>query len=389
MRFLFIIQGEGRGHMTQAIAMYDLLTKAGHHVSQVVIGSSTRRKIPPFVLGRFHCPIELLKSPNFVTDPRNKSVNIKKTIWHNTKALPTFLNSLQRLHCLVGNSDPDVILNFYDFLAGVYQVLFRPRSLFVCIGHQYLTDHSSFPWAKSRRLAKQLFLLANKITSWGCYQRIALSLRSLQPEDPSGRLLVWPPLLRGEIQAKEPIAGDFLVVYVVNPGYIDEIIGVGRSNPGLKIEVFSDGLDKNLSELIPTNIRFHPLDDVNFIEKLAGCRALVCTAGFESICEAMFLKKPVMVVPVAGHYEQACNALDMEIAGAGIWRDTFDLQPLLDYLGSDNRNDTPTIFRYWYAKQDGMIDQWLQNLTLKLSQKKTAPHPPLHGRNSNRIGTLK
>ncbi|EON74792.1 hypothetical protein ADIS_4763 [Lunatimonas lonarensis] len=374
MRFLFIIQGEGRGHMTQAIAMYDLLTKAGHQVNQVVIGSSKRRKIPPFVLRRFNCPIELLESPNFVSDQSNKSVNIRKTIWHNTKALPTYLNSLQRLHCLVSDVNPEVILNFYDFLAGVYQAFFRPRSLFVCIGHQYLTDHSSFPWAKNRRFAKQLFLLANNITSWGCYQRIALSLRSLKPEDSSGELLIWPPLLRGEIQAKEPIDGDFLLVYVVNPGYIDDIVRMGRSNPNLKMEVFSDGMNQNLSGLIPANVRFHPLDDRNFIEKLAGCRALVCTAGFESICEALFLKKPVMVVPVAGQYEQACNALDMEIAGAGIWRETFDLQPFLDYLESDNPKDGATIFSRWYTEQQEKIDQWLQDLALKLSKEKTT-HP--------------
>jgi UDP:flavonoid glycosyltransferase YjiC (YdhE family) len=30
MKFLFIVQGEGRGHMTQAIAFSKLLEKQGH-----------------------------------------------------------------------------------------------------------------------------------------------------------------------------------------------------------------------------------------------------------------------------------------------------------------------------------------------------------------------
>jgi UDP:flavonoid glycosyltransferase YjiC (YdhE family) len=58
---------------------------------------------------------------------------------------------------------------------------------------------------------------------------------------------------------------------------------------------------------------------------MASCKGLVCTAGFESVCEAMYLDKPVMMVPVKGHYEQYCNALDSSRIGAGIYAEEFDL----------------------------------------------------------------
>ena len=38
LNFIFIIQGEGRGHMTQAISIYNMLQKVGHKVSCVMIG---------------------------------------------------------------------------------------------------------------------------------------------------------------------------------------------------------------------------------------------------------------------------------------------------------------------------------------------------------------
>lgn len=60
---------------------------------------------------------------------------------------------------------------------------------------------------------------------------------------------------------------------------------------------------------------------------MAGCKAYASTAGFESICEAMYLGKPVLMVPA--HIEQDCNAYDAMKAGAGIISDSFDLQPLL------------------------------------------------------------
>ena len=37
MKVLFIVQGEGRGHLTQAIAMERLLRRNGHEVAEVLV----------------------------------------------------------------------------------------------------------------------------------------------------------------------------------------------------------------------------------------------------------------------------------------------------------------------------------------------------------------
>ena len=71
---------------------------------------------------------------------------------------------------------------------------------------------------------------------------------------------------------------------------------------------------------------------------MAGCRAYATTAGFESICEAMYLGKPVLMVPA--HIEQDCNAHDAMRAGAGIISDSFDLKPLLRFAGTYSPNRT-------------------------------------------------
>lgn len=36
MKFLFIVQGEGRGHFTQAITLEDMLLRNGHEVVEVL-----------------------------------------------------------------------------------------------------------------------------------------------------------------------------------------------------------------------------------------------------------------------------------------------------------------------------------------------------------------
>ena len=47
-KYILAVQGEGRGHMTQAITMYDLLIEQGHTVCAVILGSSSRREAPAF-----------------------------------------------------------------------------------------------------------------------------------------------------------------------------------------------------------------------------------------------------------------------------------------------------------------------------------------------------
>jgi uncharacterized protein (TIGR00661 family) len=78
---------------------------------------------------------------------------------------------------------------------------------------------------------------------------------------------------------------------------------------------------------------------------MSNCKAFSSTAGFESVCEAMYLGKPIMMVPTEGHFEQACNALDASIAGAGFKSDEFNLSALLEYI--PKHKDISKEFRNW------------------------------------------
>ena len=49
MKFIFVVQGEGRGHATQAIALQERLQDSGHEVVKVFYGTSPHRPIADFV----------------------------------------------------------------------------------------------------------------------------------------------------------------------------------------------------------------------------------------------------------------------------------------------------------------------------------------------------
>ena len=82
MKFLFIIQGEGRGHLTQALALEEMLKRNGHEVVGALVGKSSTRTLPKFFSEHMQAPIELFASPNFRPSAENKRFNLLWSVFY-------------------------------------------------------------------------------------------------------------------------------------------------------------------------------------------------------------------------------------------------------------------------------------------------------------------
>lgn len=355
MKFVFLVQGEGRGHMTQAIAFAKMLEASGHKVGTVLLGRSQRRSVPDFFKTQINAPIEEVSSPNFVTDKHDKGILIGKTIGLNLRKIPFFWKSIKTIHSVIGRENPDVILNFYDLLGGFYCLFYRPRAAYWVIGHQYLSLHPRFIFAPSRHLQKQLFLLNTWMTALGADQQLALSSLKLPS---SRRIRIVPPLLRPEVEHLTTQSGDFYLAYMVNSGYSEEVIQFAKIHPNLIVKAYWDKKGAAEIENPLSNLSFHQIHDQNFLRDMASCKGLVCTAGFESICEAMYLGKPVMLIPLARQYEQACNALDAVANGAGIQNKNFDFGYFHNHISEINPPELE--IKTWVAEWPWILSELVQ-----------------------------
>ena len=79
MKFLFIVQGEGRGHLTQAITLENVLLRSGHEVEEILVGKSESRRLPGVFTRSVHARVKQFVSPNFLPTPANKRANISET----------------------------------------------------------------------------------------------------------------------------------------------------------------------------------------------------------------------------------------------------------------------------------------------------------------------
>ncbi|KAA4212766.1 glycosyltransferase, partial [Bacteroides ovatus] len=156
--------------------------------------------------------------------------------------------------------------------------------------------------------------------------------------------------------------------YMVNSGFADSVENFHAKHAEVPLTFFWDRSDAEEVTRIDETLSFHQIDDVKFLNAMAGCKAYASTAGFESICEAMYLGKPVLMVPA--HIEQDCNAYDAMKAGAGIISDSFDLQPLLRFA----REYTPNRhFVYWVRSCERRMIRELEKLAASHSEITSIP----------------
>jgi len=329
LRCAFLVQGEGRGHMTQALAAEEILREAGHEVCGIFVGTSELRGPPRFFTEGTRAPVTSYTTPVLVPDRRDRGMSVPATALHNALRLPVYVWSGVRVAWRLRRLRPDLIVNFFDLVSAIAVAILLPRTPTVAVGHHFLLTHPEFPRPEGRSPGWLGLRLLTWICGLGARARLALSFREL--EDPDPRTRVVPPLLRGTVTEAVPEAGEHVLVYLLNPGYAPELKAWHEANRHVPVRVFMDR-SAAAPESAHENLSFRPLDGEGFVEALRTCRGLATTAGFEAVCEAMYLDKPVLLVPTEGHVEQACNALDAEAAGAGIVRSRFDLDAFLEYL---------------------------------------------------------
>lgn len=352
---MFCIQGEGRGHLTQAMAVKEMLTAAGHQIVSVRVGMGKSRQLPTFFASAMPTPVTVVPTLEFVFK-HNKSVDLLATGLSVLRHLPDYVRTVGQLKAVVRETQPDVILNFFEPLAGIYALMHRRRPPVVAIGHQFMFEHPDYIRVPGMGL-QQLGMKWFSQLVGACSTRLALSLYEA-PDRPRHRLFVCPPLLRQRLFELSPSPnGQFVLVYLLNHGYAEQILRWHEANPQTPLHCFYDKPGAPPECRHDATLTFHRLAGDKFLAMMAECKHVVCTAGFESVSEAAYLGKPLFMVPVENHMEQQINALDATRIGLGITDSRFNLDRLAELperLASGN-------FRAWLGRAEKILLQTLED----------------------------
>ena len=321
-----MVQGEGRGHMTQALALAAHLRDAGHEIERVLVGRSPWRSVPEYFRAGIEAPVVDFDAPAQVPGTDGRGLSVLRTAADVGARAPAFVGAMETIERETASAD--VVVNFLDLMAGLTRARTRRSRPTVAVAHNYLFLHPALQAAPGPQHVRRAVLAYARATTIGADLRIALSFDEL-PDAPGHRLRVAPPLLRPGLEALSIRDDGYLLAYALNAGYGSEVAGWQRERSDAEVHCYLDGGASALGEAPRPGHRdggpglhVHDLDQTAFLDHLSGCRAYVGSAGFESLCEAFWLGKPVLAIPTEGQFEQTLNAWDAErcgVARAGAW----------------------------------------------------------------------
>ena len=304
-RIFYSVAGEGRGHATRVRTLverlresceivlyasgdaYDLLTRA-YHESDVLV-----RPIPGL---------------RFRYDRRGRLSSLRTGVAA-AKYLAALPSVAARLKVQMEREEPDlVITDFEPALPRAAQGLDIP---FVSLDHQHflvVSDFSDLP----RPIRRRVPMMRAVVSAYYRGQADTIVSSFFHPPARTGyedstRIGV---LLRPEVLEAVPSCNGYLVAYLrrtVSNDVLDALDGAG-----MPVRVYG------LGDPPPRgNLSFHPIHEQRFVEDLAGCEALISTAGNQLVGEALYLRKPVLAMPEPGNHEQTIHAHYLARSGAG------------------------------------------------------------------------
>ncbi len=147
----------------------------------------------------------------------------------------------------------------------------------------------------------------------------------------SERTTLVPPVLRPEILGARSEAGEHLLVYqtATTNRALPEVL----KRLGHPARIY--GVRRELKqEVVEGTLSYRPFSEQGFIEDLRTARAVVAGGGFTLMSEAVYLRKPLLSVPVQGQFEQVLNALYLQQLGYGRYAPRLSETALDEFLGS-------------------------------------------------------
>ena len=299
--FIYALNSGGRGHTSRALAVSETLQRRAH---EVVFCCGGAAKTALEERGE-----RVVAVPALEQVIRNNRGSFARTVLRNLRPFALGFD-VPRLVDALGTHRPDALISDFEPFATLAAELMRLPV--IALNRQQVVTEARYALPYAYRSSALLTRAAVRYLAPKSPEHIVLpTFTPLELKHPQHATPV-APAIRASIVDKTPHKGNYLLVYYnhENVGDLLKILG-GVNHPFV---VHSSSLP---TSPVPANVLLKHPSAGPFEEDLAGCRGVVCTAGFNLISEALFLGKPLLVHPNRRFFEQTLNALLLERHGLG------------------------------------------------------------------------
>lgn len=314
-RIVYGVSGEGSGHAARAREIAHHLLQQQHDVRLVSYDRGFAYLKPEF---------DVFETEGLRIATRNNRVSIVRTFTDNLSRMPAGSRKLQQLRrSFFKEFRPECVITDFEpmtaYLARHYDVPL------VSIDNQHRIRYVELVPPPGLEPEHQL---TRTIIRLMVPRPAVVFVTTFFPGRPLNDFTFqFPPIVRQAVREKPPVQGDHVLVYLTK-GF-ESLLANLRTLSHERFHVYGydrEGPDQNLVFCRASRERF--LDD------LARCKAVIGTAGFTLISEALFLKKPYFATPMTGQFEQELNAFQLHQSGYGRDGTRHDPQRIAEFLAN-------------------------------------------------------
>jgi len=303
-QIVYALSGQGRGHTSRAMAITAALREHGHAVTFCGGGMAQRilEEEDETVI-----PVPALRQVM-----ESNRIQYGKTICCNGKILLQMPAVLDRLTDTFEALQPDLLIT--DFEAFSARAAERMGLPVLSFNHQQVVTEMEYDLPMNYWPAAKLTAAAIRWIAPRRPEHVLLTSFFFAPLKRPERTTLVPPIIRPAVQNRTSSDGEHVLVYYNHPDGVDHVIEALRP-VGAPFIIYCNDPARAVCDDEHITVKAPCLN--GFLDDLASACGVVCTAGFTLISEALYLGKPLLVVPNQGIFEQTINALFLQRQGLG------------------------------------------------------------------------
>lgn len=308
MRILYGVSGDGFGHSSRTLVIADFLEKQGHQVKIVTYGRAVN------VLKRF----DLFRVSGMALVFSRGVLKKRKTLAHTARVVAKNLFSWNKFHKLMRDFKPDLCISDMEPIVPILSYWYKLP--LICVDNQHRITNLQLDVPK--KYYKDYLMAKAVVNRFVARAEHFIVTSFATAKIKRKNTTIVPPIIRPDVLKLKPKYGSRILVYLTrkNTGIINILKRFDE-----KFVVFGYNINKK-----DKNLEYRTKN--HFLEELGKCRAIIATAGFTLMSEALYLKKPYLALPLKGQFEQVLNSLFLKKAGYGDYSDDLTYTEVKDFL---------------------------------------------------------
>jgi uncharacterized protein (TIGR00661 family) len=312
-RIVYGVSGEGSGHSSRAYAMGEHLEARGHDLRMVSYDRGLRN-----LRDRFN----VFETAGLHIASRDNKVSVPRTITENLAKSPRMFAKMRELRrTLFVEFQPDAVITDFEPMTA-YLAWLRKVPL-ISLDNQHRIRYMDYPCPpgldRDRRTTELVIKLLVPRPD------VSLTTTFYYDKPKNDHTFLFPPILRDEVRTVTPSRGEHILVYL-SFGF-DSFLDRLRGYTGERFIVY--GYDRDETD---RNFTFRKFSREGFLHDMATSKAVMATAGFTTLTEGLYYRKPYLALPMKGQFEQQLNGFLVEQLGYGMNAPEGDAESIRRFL---------------------------------------------------------